>query len=180
MTEAIFIGVKVGDWLQAVSTVLGILATVGVTLWIERRTRTARDVEDNARLKAVVSELRNANEHLVNALESEEPRETTNIEIFVAVIGLADAIEGYRFVREDTRTKDVETWRHLKGIDRTADLLVPYLELAKNAFPGEADPPAAGEANAPDPRDQLRSDMHPWSINMWATTTNVLTAMHAA
>lgn len=112
-----FLGVSAGDWLQAVATFLGVGATILGTLFIERKMRNHDDEEDQRRILEVVTHIRTA----AAAVGAGLPDDPTNFEHYARSLNmqtaLKTAIDMYRFVRADTKIKNLKLWRALRSLD---------------------------------------------------------------
>jgi len=112
-----FLGVSAGDWLQAVATFLGVGATILGTLFIERKMRSHDDEEDQRRILEVVTHIKSA----AAAIRVGLPEDATNYEHYARSLtlqtALKTAIDMYRFVRADTKIKNLKLWRALKSLD---------------------------------------------------------------
>lgn len=112
-----FLGVSAGDWLQAAATFLGVGVTILGTLFIERRMRSHDDEEDERRILEVVTHIKSA----AAAIRAGLPEDATNFEHYARSLtmqtALKSAIDMYRFVRADTKIKNLKLWRALKSLD---------------------------------------------------------------
>lgn len=115
--EPTFLGIVAGDWLQAGATVFAVVGTILGTLHIERRNREAATEEDVARLVEVVTAVQDAAASIGAGL----PEDATNFEHYARSFNmqtaLKTAIDMYRFVRADTKVKNLSFWRSLKSLD---------------------------------------------------------------
>lgn len=115
--EPTFLGIVAGDWLQAGATVFAVVGTILGTLHIERRNREAATEEDVARLVEVITAVQEAAASIGAGL----PEDATNFEHYARSYNmqtaLKTAIDMYRFVRADTKVKNLRFWRSLKSLD---------------------------------------------------------------
>lgn len=116
-SEPTFLGIVAGDWLQACATVFAVVGTILGTLYIERKNREAAAEEDIARLVEVVTAIREA----ATAIRAGLPEDATNFEHYARSLtmqtALKTAVDMYRFVRADTKVKNLNFWRALKSLD---------------------------------------------------------------
>lgn len=116
-SELTFLGVSAGDWLQAAATFFGVGATIVGTLFIERKMRSHDDEEDQRRILEVVTHIKDA----AAAIRAGLPDDPTNFEHYARSLTrqttLKSAIDMYRFVRADTKIKNLKLWRALRSLD---------------------------------------------------------------
>lgn len=116
-TEAIFCGIKAGDWLQALATVIAVVGTILGTLHIERKKRDASAQEDINRILEVVEAIQKAASEIRNGL----PEDATNFDHYARSLNmqtaLKTALDMYQFVRADTKVKNLNMWRALRSLD---------------------------------------------------------------
>lgn len=115
--EAIFLGITAGDWLQALVTVIAVIATIRGTLYIERQSREAASVEDMNRVRAAVKAI----QHAAGAIRAGLPDDATNYQHYSQSMTMQTelkvALDMYRFVRADAKVKDLRLWQPLKNLD---------------------------------------------------------------
>lgn len=132
MVQATFLTIPAGDWLEAGSTIVAISATVAVTLWIERRSRTATDKEHLARLREALTYLMMGGP---NRTGEANWREAGEIEASLRAPWVRQAlyhgIETYAFVRSETRVNDLKVWRAINDVD----ILVARLQANRPTEP---------------------------------------------
>lgn len=115
--EPTFLGIVAGDWLQAGTTVFAVVGTILGTLYIERKNREAGTEEDATRLVEVVTAIQKA----AAAIRAGLPEDATNYQhysqSFAMQTSLTTAIDMYRYVRAETKVKNLDFWRALKSLD---------------------------------------------------------------
>jgi hypothetical protein len=125
---ATFLSIEAGDWLQAGAAFFGVGATILGTLFIERKKREAAEREDPARMAEVMTEVADA----ASAIRAGLPDDATSPDHYAQSLAmqtaLKSALDMYRFVRADTKIKDLKLWHALKRLDAVLATHGPVVE----------------------------------------------------
>lgn len=128
--------ISAGDWLQALSTILGIGLTVRGTLWLEERKRRQQHVDDHALLRTALTILRGhiaMIRNLDDQQQSRADRATTTAGHYELIrnarASLADAKAGLR-------VQDYNLWSALHALDQEFDAASITLENEERIIRG--------------------------------------------
>lgn len=115
--ELIIWGVTAGDWLQALSGVVGIAMTVLVTLWIEGRRRLSEERADLRIVDRAVRDIQNALDACEVPLPAAQDLQARLALASAAQKKLYEALPGYEFARTQTVIRDLNVFRDLRHLD---------------------------------------------------------------
>ena len=132
--QAMWLDIPVGDWLQAVSGFLGVIVTIGATLWIDRGLRRRREIRH---IRAAV---RNMSAIATNFIEQMPPAMAElNDATFAstAEISFLREIDKFRYVSARADIDDADKWAALKQFVVRLDTHEPMLRTECRLVTGD-------------------------------------------
>jgi len=111
------LGISAGDWLQALSGIIGVALTVLVTLWIEGRRRHSEERADLRIVDTAVRDLSSALDACEAPLPQDQDLRSRLALATAAQKRLHEAHPGYEFARAQTVVRDLNIFRELRYLD---------------------------------------------------------------
>lgn len=118
-SQATFLTIPAGDWLQAIAAFLGVAATIGATLWLEHY-RRARG--DKRRMLGVLAHFDGMSTEFTEHIPPEMTDPVHRGISLSAQKVLLDTIAQFQFIRSRTELTDPDKWLAMEKLNASIEL----------------------------------------------------------